>query len=172
MSSNRIIKRTLVGGIIAILILATPFLFALGVATGILGAAIVLVVVGAAGMAPFLNGAQKFFRNRRAVEVATKTPRTKQIAEELGVTLVESVRPPEKPVEVIVRLTEGGCPLMREVGDIFHVGSNGRLSSPLCSPSAAAVHRLIRNKGLESGRTAHCVCPVGDYELTFALDVA
>lgn len=172
MRSNSIIKRVLIAGVTAILILAIPFLFVLGVATGILGFIIVMVIVGPPWIAPLLNSAKKSVRARRANEVTTETPRTRQLAKELGVPLVELVRPPEKPVDVIVRLTEGGCPLMREVGDIFYVGRNGRLSSPLCSPSAAAVQRLIRNKGLESGTTENCVCPVGDYELTFALDAA
>ena len=62
--------------------------------------------------------------------------------------------------------------MMREVGDVFQVSAGGQLSSPLCSPSAAAVQNLIRGHGVESGTTEHCVCPVGEYELTFALEAA
>jgi hypothetical protein len=138
----------------------------------LLGIAIAFGFIGGAALAPFVNSAQRVARGRKAETVSSLASRTRAIADGLNVPLVDKVRPPEKPVEVVVRVTEGGCPLMREVGDIFRVSASGQLSSPLCSPSAAAVQRLIRGHGVESGTTERCVCPVGPHKLTFALDAA
>jgi hypothetical protein len=172
MGSSRVVRRVVISVSTVLLLLLSPLIFAFSVAVGVLGVLIVSVVVLVAGLAPFLNEKQRISRNRRAKLVADATPYTEKIAEELGVPLVRSIRAPDEPLDVIVRVTEGGCPLMREVGDVFQVGANGQLSSPLCSPSAAAVQRLIRRDGVHSGTSEHCVCPVGDYELTFALDAA
>lgn len=172
MGNSRIARRAMIGAGAAALLLMAPLIFAFGVAMGILGGLVVTVVVGVAAVAPFLNEKQRIDRNKKAAVVASATPQTEAIANELGVPLVRSVRPPEKPVDVIVRVTEGGCPLMREVGDVFHVSASGQLSSPLCSPSAAAVQKLIKGHGVESGTSARCVCPVGPYELGFQLEAA
>lgn len=86
--------------------------------------------------------------------------------------LGERVRPPERPIDVLVRHSSGSCPLMRKVGDVWRIDLEGRLSAPRCGPSAAAIQRLMKTGGLESGTTARCVCPLGPYELTFMLDAA
>mgnify|MGYP005648527057 CR=1 FL=1 len=172
MGSSRIMRRVMISLGAAVVLLLLPLIFALGVATGVLGGIVVSVVIVVAVLAPVLNEKQRADRNRKATQVSAATPTTEQIANELGVPMVSSVRPPDKAVEVIVKLTEGGCPLMREVGDVFRVSAGGRLSSPLCSPSAAAVQRLIREQGVESGTTERCVCPGGPHELTFALESA
>ncbi len=172
MNSFRVVRRVLVGvGVVALLLLL-PVIIVVGMSGFLFGLIVACGFLAAAAVAPLANSVQRVVRNRAAWSVTTSTPRTRRIAAKLGVPLVESVRPSKKPVEVIVRLTEGGCPLMREPGDVIRIGPDGRLSAPLCSPSAAVVQRLLRTRGLESGSTAHCVCPVGPYELTFALNAA
>lgn len=172
MNSNKVAQSVLIGVWAIIVLLLLPLIIILVMSGFLFGLVAVCGLLAAAAVAPLANSAQRVVRNRAARSVTTSTPRTRRIAAELDVPLVESVRPPEKPVEVYVRLTEGGCPLLREPGDVIRIGPDGRLSAPLCSPSAAAVERLLRTRGLESGSTAHCVCPVGPYELTFALNAA
>jgi hypothetical protein len=172
MNSNKIAQCVLIGvGVVALLLLL-PVIIVVGMSGFLFGLVVACGLLAAAAVAALANSVQRVVRNRAARSVTTSTPRTRQIAAELGVPLVESVRPSEKPVEIFVRLSEGGCPLMRETGDVIRIAPDGRLSAPLCSPSAAAVQRLLRTRGLESGSTAHCVCPVGPYELTFALNAA
>ncbi len=172
MNSNKVVRNTMIGVGAVILLLLAPLIFVVVMSGFLFGLVAVFGLLAGAGLTPLANSVQRAVRNRSAGSVVALTPTTRQIASELGVPLVESVRPIEKPVAVIVRFTDGGCPLMRKPGDVFSVDPDGKLSSPLCSPSAAAVQRLLRTKGLESGTTAHCVCPIGPHELTFALDAA
>lgn len=172
MRTNTVAQRMLFGTGILLLLLMLPLIIVIGMSGVLLGLIAAFGFLMIAGLSLIANRAQRIFRNRKADSVSQSTYRTRQIAKGLGVPLVDQIRPPDKPVEAIVRLTAGGCPLMREAGDVFRISEDGKLSSPLCSPSAAAVQRLVQNRGLESGSTAHCVCPLGDHELTFALDAA
>lgn len=108
MVRSRVMRRVTISAGVALLLLMAPLIFAFGVAVGVFGGLIVTVVITVAVVAPFLNQKQRADRNRKAKVVAGETPRTERIAQELGVPLVRSVRAPEKPVEVIVRVTEGG----------------------------------------------------------------
>ena len=172
MNSSKLLRRVMIGAGGLLLLLLLP-VFALVAMSGmLLGVIVIAGILAAAGAAVLLNAAERVVRGRSAKSVTASTLRTRRMAEELHVPLVESIWPLEQPVEVIVKLTDGGCPLMRKPGDVFRIDRDGRLSSPLCGPSAATVQRLLRSDGLESGSTAHCVCPIGPYELTFALAAA
>ena len=119
-----------------------------------------------------LNAIQRRIRNRSTSRLAGSARATYLLAEELRVPLVKSISPPQKPVDIVVSHTYKACPLMRQSGDVWRVDQLGQLSAPLCSPSAAAVQRLIRTGGLQSGSSSHCVCPLGKYEVSFMLDAA
>lgn len=172
MSCNMIARRTLIGVGAMTVILLLPLVVVLALGGLLFGVIVSFGFVAAMAVVPLMNYIQRVVRRRVARSVVASAPRTRRIAADLNVPLVESVSPPEMPLEVIVRSSEGVCPLMRVPGDVIDISPDGKLSSPLCSPSAAAVQRLLRTKGLESGSTAHCVCPIGLYELTFMLEAA
>lgn len=172
MSCNAVARRVLIGSGTIIVLLLLPLVFVLVIGGLLFGVIVSFGILAAAAAVPLLDYLQRVVRNRAVESVVASTARTRGIASELNVPLVESVSPPNKPVRVIVGPGERGCPLMRHPGDVIDIGLDGKLSSPLCSPSAAAVQRLLRTGGLESGSSAHCVCPIGRYELTFMLDAA
>jgi hypothetical protein len=76
----------------------------------------------------------------------------------------------ERPRLLRVVGTRGGCPRGFKVGDAWRI--EGNAMPPLCSPALVAVNSLLEQSPDSGEMPAACHCPLGDYELTFALKAA
>jgi hypothetical protein len=76
----------------------------------------------------------------------------------------------ERPRLLRVVGARGGCPRGFRVGDSWWI--EGKAMPALCQPALVAVNTLLEQSP-DSGETpAACHCPLGDYQLTFALQAA
>ena len=160
----------LVFGLFGLLLL--PLLVIVALAGTVLGLAVIAIILASAGLSLVFEFVDRLVRRTRVRLTAQDSVDASVKAEELGVPMVEAVRPPGTAFEATIILGEGTCPLFRKKGDIWRVEADGRLSAPLCTPAAAAVQRLIRREGYRSGSSEHCVCPLGAQSVTYLVTAA
>jgi hypothetical protein len=159
-------------GIALIGVLLPPVIVIAALAGPILGLGFIVVGLAGAGAWPVIGAAEHLWRRSRMRSTARRAQGAHIQALDLGVPEVSAIRAPGAAFLAEVVSAEGVCPLLRKKGDIWRLEPDGRLSAPVCSPSAAAISRLMREGAQWSGTTEHCVCPLGKQWVTYMLVAA